>query len=560
MKKTLLRFVCVVIVAVMAITSAVTLTSCKKESGSAVSSMTVKTVSLRGIKEEGTTDEAIALVQDAMNKITKSLYNIQVVLELSTADDYFAELDEAMAIRDRVLAQEAEASKAEASKKASIAAQSRAEAASTSNNGHWVKSTTAESSTVEVQKTIIDENGKIQVIYPELEQGQIDIVFLSGYGTYGEYIESKLLKPLDEYLTGNYKYLNKYINSIFLNAAVQNGATYAILNSHNLGSSRYLVVNKALAEKYGLKETDITTLDTCVDLIKSVKASEKGYVPFYADDTSVPAYAYLFGEEYGLGGYIPAKTASDVAIRPTSIYAEENKYTKHLIAINDLKRAGCLSTSISENDKYAVGLITSNEVAVKALAEENYVVLLESPMAKKSNLFTGMYGISSYSKNADAAMQIISLLNTNEEYRNLYQYGIEGIHYELTEEGKVHRLKNDYMMDIEKTGNVFLAHPEEYMTADEIEIGKAQNVIAVRDPYFGFTYNTDTYAADIQNVKVLAKSIYDGFLTAGNASTYLANAAKTMADNESYKKLVNTSDSSSFLNEYLEWQKATLGK
>ena len=98
------------------------------------------------------------------------------------------------------------------------------------------------------------------------------------------------------------------------------------------------------------------------------------------------------------------------------------------------------------------------------------------------------------------------------------------------------------------------------MTADEIEIGKAQNVIAVRDPYFGFTYNTDTYAADIQNVKVLATSIYDGFLTAGNASTYLANAAKTMADNESYKKLVNTSDSSSFLNEYLEWQKATLGK
>ena len=59
------------------------------------------------------------------------------------------------------------------------------------------------------------------------------------------------------------------------------------------------------------------------------------------------------------------------------------------------------------------------------------------------------------------------MLNTNSELRNLLQYGVEGVHYELDEDERVDRFNNDYIMDINTTGNIFVAYPEENVTDEE---------------------------------------------------------------------------------------------
>ena len=548
------RSVSLLLLMAVLISSAVILSGCNDTSTSATSDIKVQTISLRGIKEKGTTDESIALVEKAMNKITKSLYNIRVVLELYTEDEYYDVLEKTMTQRADIVAKEKAEADAIKAAKESEAKAAKASAALTSNNSHWVKPATTEAVSVEeTQRTTIDENGKVQVLYPDLETAQIDIIYLGGYDRYTDYVQRELLTSLDEYLSGTFKSLSKYINSIFLNAAKLDTGSYAVLNSHSLGDSKYLVVDKELATKYGFQESDFSTAANCEKFLAQVASGETGIVPFYAQDTSVPAYAYLFGEDVMIGGYIPPKTKSDIAIRPRSLMLDTNKYTEHIITMDNYRKAGYLRTELAEGQKYAAGIIESNEVDIKAMKDQYYTVLIESPMATRDKLYSSMFAISSYSEHSEAAMQVISLLNTNEEFRNLFQYGIEGTHYELVD-GKVSRLRSDYMMDINKTGNVFLAHPEEYMNANEIEVGKAQNVIAVMDPYMNFTFSEEKYADDIAEVKRISATLFEGLKTTDNVAAYVEYARGVIDGNAAFQHLTDADDENSLLSEYLKWQ------
>ena len=107
-------------------------------------------------------------------------------------------------------------------------------------------------------------------------------------------------------------------------------------------------------------------------------------------------------------------------------------------------------------------------------------------------------------------MEIITYLNTNAELRNILQYGIEGKNYELvtaTDEKHEPMLDetgkplvyaqalpdNTYVMDITKTGNMFIAYPnaKESNVAEgkygvmHWAIGKQQNLDAATYPTVG---------------------------------------------------------------------------
>ena len=86
--------------------------------------------------------------------------------------------------------------------------------------------------------------------------------------------------------------------------------------------------------------------------------------------------------------------------------------------------------------------------------------------------------------------RVQSWLNSIDRQRNLFRR-LEGVNYELDEDGVVVRLNHDYMMDIEATGNCFLAYPEEGMSKDVWEIAKEQNRVAVLNPLYGFSFDNE---------------------------------------------------------------------
>ena len=136
-----------------------------------------------------------------------------------------------------------------------------------------------------------------------------------------------------------------------------------------------------------------------------------------------------------------------------------------------------------------------------------YVSVVKYPQVGEEELYGNMLAVSSASKYPYACVQVITALNTDSKLRNILQYGIEGEHYEMDEKtGMLRRLelvysyededgktvevqtKEKYRMDIKKTGNSFVAHPEEGCSADYWENYKQQNGEAVVDPLLGFNF------------------------------------------------------------------------
>ena len=134
-----------------------------------------------------------------------------------------------------------------------------------------------------------------------------------------------------------------------------------------------------------------------------------------------------------------------------------------------------------------------------------YAIIAEYPEATENELYGNMFAVYANSSHLSRAMKVITYLNTNQELRDLFQYGIQGQHYELTDEGTVKLLNNEkfgiYRMDLEKTGNCFIATPTEELGADAWTYAKMQNNDSLINPLLGFDFNEATkdsdYALDV---------------------------------------------------------------
>lgn len=158
--------------------------------------------------------------------------------------------------------------------------------------------------------------------------------------------------------------------------------------------------------------------------------------------------------------------------------------------------------------KESIVKFMKGDALIKAECEKNgyftaedgkkyYTVIVDYPEATEKDLYGNMFGVCSFSDNPASAMQIITLLNTNSEFRNLFQYGIEGVNYTLesyTEENgnRAYLVKrteeNRYFMDIEKTGNQFIAYPEEGMDIRAWKAAQIQNNDSKTNPLNGFDF------------------------------------------------------------------------
>lgn len=132
--------------------------------------------------------------------------------------------------------------------------------------------------------------------------------------------------------------------------------------------------------------------------------------------------------------------------------------------------------------------------------KEYYVVIAEYPEATEEELYGNMYAVYANSSHLSRAMKVITYLNTNQELRNLLQYGIENQHYERNDDGTVKLLSNEkfgiYRMDLEKTGNCFIATPTEELGADAWTYAKMQNNDSLINPLLGFDFNKATADSD----------------------------------------------------------------
>lgn len=455
-----------------------------------------RTITIYSITGDATTKEAIATVQEAMNKITRSLYDIEVELRLYPESEYEAVLQAAIAANE----------------------------AGNINAG-------ADTSSNVTADTVVNEYGRPVTVYPEAYDNQLDIFLIpdgvdsfdkyaieyfkegEGEGTTYSGVAIDLSTLIDE--NSNNYVINQYIPSKILNFCCKysdqalggDNPLLGIPSNRYYGDAEYFLINKELFAEYRYDPSTITDMYSVqsflCDLAKDCGEGKRGdTVPLY--NTPSMNLVSLTGKNS-----VVAQAVSDTASVTTGQYTPMNIFAipgarQAMTFVSSIYEAGGILPLVTDEVDFtksfgAAYVYGSAEIADR-YSDDYYVIMTSVPKAEGDDIYSGIYAISKYAEEyADRCMNILNALTTNAEYRNLFAYGVENVNYMIDEEtGLVTRAnvkpENVYEMDIYRTGNVFLVMQNDEMTEEELILSannwsyaKATNNKAIVSPYAKFT-------------------------------------------------------------------------
>lgn len=511
------------------------------------------TLNMYVVTEKETTAEAAAAVTEQINKLTKAKFKTQLNIYFYTEDVYYDVIEEKIEKIEADIAAEEEAYKALRQ------AQKEAKA-----RGETLATTTVEETEETEEETVVNEWGLSELKYPEETARQMDIVFFSGYDRYLDYIDRDMLSRLDDELSSSSKKLKDYINPVFLDAAKINGSTYAIPNNHVIGEYTYLLINKELAEKYSYDTDSMTDLYFCMEFVEDVAKYEPDITPVCGklELTNIKYMSIdhetldFTGERSVMAAYVSARAGYGSRISYRNMFAT-TQITNQLIAIQTFKDKGYIDENGDPSKPFGIAVMKGSGELAEIYGEDYEMVVLENPMADEETLYAGMFGVTQYTKDLARSMEIITYLNTNAELRNLFQYGIENVNYVINEDGTLSRLNNTYMMDINKTGNAFVAYPEEGMSANAWESAKQQNIDARLDPMHGFTFvDSGLDLKYIEAVEALSKEYLpklDACASVEELQAFIETAYTELAANQDLRSAASVMTENSPNAIYDEW-------
>ncbi len=426
--------------------------------------------------ENDMSEEQQAKIEEAVNRITKSKFKTQLDLKFYTADEYYTKLEEAFAAR------------------------AEAEAA-----GLIVRPSTNKEETTE-EETIMNDYGFAEIAYPAIAGYQVDIFYMGGYDKFEQYFEMNMLQNLNEELSSASKKLNEYISTPYLTymKSVNNGV-YAVPTNATIGEYTYLLLNKqALADYHfdtdaGLKKfSSITDEDLAEFLADIDEYSSDKYLPLYTNLSNTELAAAGFSTRWNIDGdytggvkfwgvgadgqlsnefsvigsnYNVSGTYGNAASYMESVgnIFDTTSFANQLDMIMEYKENGYFAESESVDGKPAAVMCVKGGAELPAqYADEYEAVVVSKPTLNTEDLYKNMFAVTTYTTSVSRSMEIVTYLNTNEDFRNLLLYGIEGENYELVdsdyedEDGVaikvVRRLNEDYMMDTNKLGNTLIGY------------------------------------------------------------------------------------------------------
>lgn len=386
-----------------------------------------------------------------------------------------------------------------------------------------------------------------ELVYPETLPGQIDIIYISGLDMYNKYIENEWIIPLDEHISTTGKKLNDYIPAALLNGVKSNGSTYAIPNNVQMGEYTYMMVDKELFDKYYYDYEDINSVLDLGDFLEDVSEFEEGVLPLDStfkdcidqfvwywnieweakeDEEGKQWFDYTINKDnqFSIIGalYGDPKNAGrgQIELGFNNLFANK-EYTDIYLRLKEYEFNNFYKTETDTRSNAAVSFV-NGDYSVKKAADDNegvykdengkqyYTYVVKYPEADEEAIYGNMYAVSANSQHVMACMEVITLINTNAEARNILQYGVEGTDYHIDDDtGILKRTNTLYRMDIEKTGNCFIAHPEEGLPADYWENAKAQNNDALINPLLGFDFDKVLNGVNSAEYKKLDNDLLD---------------------------------------------------
>ena len=455
------------------------------------------------MSEESVSAKQEQLMEEKVNEITETEYTIHVDLEYFTPDEYYTALENNLS----------------------------------KMNDYYGKDGVVKDKGTPVYT---DKNGLPAVYYPEINDFDVDIFYFGGYEKYAQYKSQGYLKNLTEELKGSSKALKAAINNDLIEQFLNvNGAYDAIPTNRTIGEYTYVLVNKSVLSKTKYSKSEITSLvcEGCQDILNMVKTDSAfdGYVPLYSSTGEIDvldvkyfnttASGIALNKFSVLGGtynsdWSYGKLGSYPAMDSIVASADNGGIKEQIEILKRYEINGYYGAEEDADKPFAVGYVKGGLEVLEQYGDDYEIIPVALPTLEHEDLYESLFAVSNYTSSLSASAQILTLLNTNEEFRNLILYGVEGENYVwedspvLDENGNPYRVISRqtkdpdrlYVMDPIKTGNVAIA----YTAEDENPLARKylfeHNSDMVIDYIIGFSFY------DGLKSNAIDKASWDAFL------------------------------------------------
>ena len=306
---------------------------------------------------------------------------------------------------------------------------------------------------------------------------------------------------------------------------------YAVPGYKDIATQNCWDINVELLEKYGYTLDDIRNADyySFGDILATVKAGEgDSFYPLLVEGavlermvTNSIIVAGDAGSLNVLSYYINPTKTSELGVYGNTILNKfaTAEYKKFVEKTREYYLAGYIDPALANADQandvrsnkqltgqYLIGTQSySLGYETQASAERGFEVAMIpcTPAYVDTTSSQGaMMAISKASKNPERAMMLLNLLNTDSYLFTLLDYGVEGIHYNLNDQGEAvfTSERGNYSPWTNGMGNVTLLPPQEGQGSDFWDTFKAYYGAADEIPILGWTFNSESVKNELAAV------------------------------------------------------------
>lgn len=334
----------------------------------------------------------------------------------------------------------------------------------------------------------------------ELTSGnQIDVAYCPSLDNMHALQKEGLLIPLDDYLRSSDSTVLSLFPLEFYNASNIGGFLYGLPTNREWVRTSGFEYNRDIANTYGLDFSKVHTLDDLTGIFSELSAKTDEIAPIAV----LPGFLY-YDHVDTLGDSLGVLTQSS-GTQVVNLY-ETGQFSEMTQAIRAWQLAGYTFDDPGENEvplyylrsNQVLGCLTIGkpgfEVQEKTLSGLNigYVSLSDGYYYSSDISLRPWYVIPTTAKDPTLSAKLMEVLYADPYVANLIMYGLEGVHYTLTQEQLVSRIENSGYDGVIAWVycNSFIGHVPVGLDTNFWEEMQLENRNALNAPYFGFVFDS----------------------------------------------------------------------
>lgn len=397
---------------------------------------------------------------------------------------------------------------------------------------------------VHVNMEILDMGNYMEQMGMRITSGEsydLMTTFPAGAATFQTMQSSGQLLNISELLEDEAPELLETIPEEVLSATTRNGNIYGVPVYTNAVTSNYWMCKKEIFDALGFKADELKTLEDFHQALLAIKEAYPDMIPLSGTSLVYPGgttYEITTGRRQEIlddtsNAMICYDENTSLDAMKVESFAESENFKAVVQALKQWNEEGLVDKDMTMktdmwyfDPKAVSGFETLNYASMVTMeasagCEFEYVKISDNYVTSEP-LYRLTCVVPVTAKQPGAAVRFMNLLYTDAQVKNLVSFGIEGVHWEFKEDGRigfpagVDETNSGYYLGSERLfGNTFLNYTWDNSDLETVKAEKEAMDHAKYSPLMGFYFDTSNVSTEIASLSSVKGEFYNTLLSGG---------------------------------------------